>query len=132
MRAHHELEALLIGDFLLVDKLTYGAKVPFADWRLPGFRDPRRGDIIVFKDPRTNRDYIKRCIATDGETIEIKHNEVYIDGQVLPEPYKALKRVRGPQLLEVARSPMRAICWPRPGTGGGSRRPGPCGSPTRG
>jgi signal peptidase I len=89
-------DTLLIGDFLLVDKLTYGAKVPFTDRRLPGFRDPRRGDIIVFKDPRTNRDYIKRCIATDGETIEIKHNEVYIDGQVLPEPYKALKHVRGP------------------------------------
>ena len=39
-------DTLLVGDFLLVDKLTYGAKVPFTEWRLPGFRDPRRGDII--------------------------------------------------------------------------------------
>ena len=84
-------ETLLVGDFLLVDKLTYGAKVPGTKWRLPGFRDPRRGDIIVFKDPRTSRDYIKRCIATDGETVELKSNDVYIDGRLIAEPYRTLK-----------------------------------------
>ncbi|MGQ0722146.1 MAG: signal peptidase I [Candidatus Eiseniibacteriota bacterium] len=89
-------DTLLIGDFLLVDKITYGAKVPFTDWRLPGFRDPARGDIIVFKDPRTNRDYIKRCIATGGETIEIDDNVVAIDGHSINEPYKVLKQVGGP------------------------------------
>ena len=91
-------DTLLIGDFLLVDKITYGAKVPFTDWRLPGFRDPRRGDIIVFKDPRTNRDYIKRCIATGGETISLEDNVVFIDGKQLEEPYKAIKPIGGPNL----------------------------------
>ncbi|NNE42768.1 MAG: signal peptidase I [Gemmatimonadetes bacterium] len=89
-------DTLLIGDFLLVDKITFGAKVPGTDWRLPGFRDPRRGDILVFKDPRTNRDYIKRCIATGGETLELKDNVVFIDGQEIQEPYKAVKPVFGP------------------------------------
>jgi signal peptidase I len=89
-------DTLLVGDFLLVDKITYGAKVPGTNWRLPGFRDPRRGDIIVFKDPRTNRDYIKRCIATGGETIQLVDNVVSIDGKVLDEPYKAIKPVPGP------------------------------------
>jgi signal peptidase I len=89
-------DTLLIGDFLLVDKITYGAKVPFTEWRLPGLRDPRRGDIIVFKDPRTNRDYIKRCVATGGETIQLVDNVVSIDGKVLDEPYKAIKPVPGP------------------------------------
>ncbi len=89
-------DTLLIGDFLLVDKITYGAKVPGTIWRLPGLRDPRRGDILVFKDPRTNRDYIKRCIATGGETIQLVDNVVSIDGKVLDEPYKAIKPVPGP------------------------------------
>jgi signal peptidase I len=89
-------ETLLVGDFLLVDKITYGAKVPFTDWRLPGFRDPRRGDIIVFKDPRTDRDFIKRCIAVGGETFQLVDNVVYIDGQPIEEPYKELKPVHGP------------------------------------
>jgi signal peptidase I len=89
-------DTLLIGDFLLVDKITYGAKIPLTPWRLPGFRKPKRGDILVFKDPRTNRDYIKRCIALPGETFELRDNEVYIDGRALPEPYKVLKPVPGP------------------------------------
>ena len=88
-------DTLLIGDFLLVDKVTFGAKIPGTDLRLPGFRDPRRGDIIVFKDPRTNRDFIKRCIARDGETIRLADNQVFIDGQALAEPYKAIKPVPG-------------------------------------
>jgi len=89
-------DTLLVGDFLLVDKITYGAKIPGTDWRLPGLRDPRRGDIIVFKDPRTNRDYIKRAIAVGGETIELRSNVVSIDGRTLEEPYKAIKPVPGP------------------------------------
>ncbi|MFN8178686.1 MAG: signal peptidase I [bacterium] len=89
-------DTLLVGDFLLVDKVTYGAKVPFTDFRLPGLRDPRRGDIIVFKDPRTNRDYIKRCVAVGGENLLIRDNQVFINGKPLDEPYKALKPVPGP------------------------------------
>jgi signal peptidase I len=89
-------DTLLVGDFLLVDKITYGARVPGTDFRLPGLREPRRGDILVFKDPRTNRDYIKRCIAVGGENILIREDEVYIDGQPLEEPYKVLKPYPGP------------------------------------
>lgn len=89
-------DSLLVGDFLLVDKITYGAKIPFTEIRLPGLRDPRRGDIIVFKDPRTNRDFIKRCIATGGETLELRSNVVSINGKTLEEPYKAIKPVPGP------------------------------------
>ncbi len=84
-------DTLLIGDFLLVDKLTYGATVPGTDWRLPGFREPRRGDIMVFKDPRTRRDFIKRCVAVEGETLHLEDNVVHVDGRPLREPYKADK-----------------------------------------
>jgi signal peptidase I len=84
-------DTLLIGDFLLVDKITYGALIPGTQLRLPGFREPRRGDIMVFKDPRTNRDFIKRCIGEEGDAIHLEANEVFIDGQPLREPYKAEK-----------------------------------------
>ena len=84
-------DTLLVGDFLLVDKITYGARVPFTDIRLPGLRDPRRGDILVFKAPTTGQDFIKRCIGTGGEAVLVKDDVVYIDGAALTEPYKALK-----------------------------------------
>ena len=86
-------DTLLIGDFLLVDKITFGARVPGTQFRLPGFREPRQGDIIVFKDPNTNRDFIKRCIAIGGETISIDDNQVSVNAEPLDEPYKYLKPV---------------------------------------
>jgi signal peptidase I len=45
----------------------------------------------VFKDPRSGRDFIKRCIGLGGETLRVVDNTVYIDGKPLEEPYKTLK-----------------------------------------
>lgn len=81
-------DTLLVGDFLFVTKLDYGAKLPFTHARLPGFRKPRTGDIIVFQyplDPAT--DFIKRCMATGGQTVEVRHKKVLVDGRELVEPY---------------------------------------------
>jgi signal peptidase I len=81
-------DTLLRGDYLFVTKLDYGANVPFTDWRLPGLRQPRRGDVIVFHWPQDpSKDFIKRCIATEGQTVEIRHKEVFVDGRRLVEPY---------------------------------------------
>ena len=55
---------LLVGDFLFVNKFLYGPEIPFTDWRVPGLRDPQRGDIIVFRYPQDEkRDFIKRIVA---------------------------------------------------------------------
>ena len=79
---------LLKGDFLFVNKFEYGPKIPFTHLRLPGIRPPRRGDVIVFQYPRNpHQDFIKRCIATGGETIEIRNKQVIVDGDTLREPY---------------------------------------------
>ena len=81
-------ETLLEGDFLFANKFLYGPKVPFTDIRLPGIRDPKPGDIIVFEAPiGENKDFIKRCIAVEGQTIEIRDKQVYVDGVKLDEPY---------------------------------------------
>ena len=70
---------LLVGDYLLVNKMVYGAKTPrklplvdleLPTIRLPGFDDPRRGDIVVFEYPKDrDLDFVKRCVAVGGDTV---------------------------------------------------------------
>ena len=80
---------LLVGDFLLVNKLSYARPYfPIEKVLLPR-KDLERHDIIVFKYPRElQKDFVKRIIALEGEKIEIKNKQVYIDGQAIDEPYK--------------------------------------------
>jgi signal peptidase I len=81
-------DTLLVGDFLFVSKLDYGAKLPFTHVRLPGLHAPRHGDVIVFQWPEDpSKDFIKRCIATGGQTLEVRHKSVYVDGVRQVEPY---------------------------------------------
>ncbi len=82
------LNTLLVGDFLFVNKFEYGPKIPFTHIRLPGLRDPRRGDVIVFQYPENpSQDFIKRCIATGGQVLAVRNKQVLVDGQALVEPY---------------------------------------------
>ena len=83
------LDTLQIGDFLFVNKLVYGARIPFTPTsRLPGLRHPTTGDIVVFQFPLDRKtDYIKRVIASEGQTVEIRNKVVFVDGKALVEPY---------------------------------------------
>jgi signal peptidase I len=79
---------LLIGDFLFVNKFLYGAHVPFTEIELPAVREPRRGDVIVFRYPQNPRkDFIKRAVGLPGDKLEIKDKVVYINDKPLDEPY---------------------------------------------
>jgi signal peptidase I len=83
-------DTLLMGDFLLANKFIYGAKIPLIDYRLPQWRDPRPGDIIIFQyPPDPSRDFIKRCIAVAGQKVEIRDKIIYVDGKEVPLPPKA-------------------------------------------
>ena len=80
-------QTLIEGDRILVDKVTYGIRIPFSQWRLPVIRPPRRGDVVVFRsleDPR--RDFIKRLVAVGGDTIEIRDTRLWVNGQPLTDP----------------------------------------------
>ncbi len=94
---------LLVGDFLLVTKFTYGAttprNIPFTNiripyFRLPGFKDPKPGDIIVFDFPgeRDEKEspevlnYIKRCVALPGDEIKVVNKVLYRNGVIFPNP----------------------------------------------
>lgn len=82
--------SLLEGDFLLGIKFIYGAPVlPFSYTKLPGVLKPKPGDVIIFKYPGSDsKDYIKRCVAGPGQTIEIKQKDVYINDVLLIHPPK--------------------------------------------
>ncbi len=88
-------DTLLIGDYVLGDKLTFGTQIPdrlpilnlkLPSFRLPGFRNPRPGDLVIGEFPGDpSRDFIKRCIAVEGQTIEIKNKVIYVDGELFPD-----------------------------------------------
>jgi signal peptidase I len=80
---------LLVGDFLLVNKLAYTRPVlPLEGVLLP--RKPiARGDIVVFKYPKDlTKDFVKRVIGLEGEKVEVKDKQVYVNDVPLEEPYK--------------------------------------------
>src|ERR1051325_1399679 len=79
---------LQVGDFLLVNKLVYGAEVPFTHKRLPRIRDPRRGDVIVFEYPEEPTKYfVKRVEGVPGDTVEMREGTLIRNGSAVVEPY---------------------------------------------
>jgi len=79
---------LLIGDFLLINKAAYGAVVPGTETRLPGYTEPQRGDVIVFRaDHEPDMDLVKRLIGLPGDTVSMRAGVVYVNGEPSIEPY---------------------------------------------
>jgi signal peptidase I len=80
-------DTLLVGDFLLANKFIYGSKIPLLPVHLPALREPKPGDIVIFKYPQNPKvNYIKRCVAVEGQTVEIKDKVLYVDGKRFPDP----------------------------------------------
>lgn len=79
---------LLPGDFLFVNKAIYGPVIPIVNARLPAFREPRLGEIVVFKSVETEgMDIVKRLVGVPGDTLEMRHSRLYRNGQMDPEPF---------------------------------------------
>ena len=90
-------KTILVGDFLIGNKFIYGMRTPDRigipytrigfdiKWlRMPAYRQPRPGDVVIFKYPHQPLDkYVKRLIAGPGETIEVRNREIFVNG----EPY---------------------------------------------
>lgn len=76
---------LLVGDHILVNKFLYGFRVPFAEGKVLSVREPGKGDVVVFRFPKDRRlDFIKRCVAVEGDTIQVVDGRVQVDGQEAP------------------------------------------------
>lgn len=89
-------ETLLLGDHVFVNKVLYGIRIPGTEIRLPGLRDPARGDVVVFKaaraphgrvvpaDRRTDlprEDFIKRIVGVPGDLVELRQGRLYVNGK---------------------------------------------------
>ena len=79
---------LLVGDFLFVNKLLYGAEVPLVGTRLPAVREPRRGEILVFDSvEEEGLKVVKRLVGVPGDTLEMKESILHRNGQKVDEPF---------------------------------------------
>ena len=79
---------LLVGDFLLVNKLVYGAEVPFTNQRLPALSAPIRGDVMVFRWPEDlSKDFVKRVVGIPGDTLAMQDGVLIRNGRRQDEAY---------------------------------------------
>ena len=80
---------LLIGDHLIMSRIGYDAGLPFTNWHVPLWRNPKRQQIVIFKPvvPTETSDIVKRVIGLPGETLDIHDGAVWIDGRKLNENY---------------------------------------------
>ena len=81
------IPTLLVGDWLFVNKLVYGPHIPFTSSRLPGYKDPQHGDIVVFKSPQQvdqpwdpNPTLVKRLVGMPGDTLFMRKGQLYLNG----------------------------------------------------
>jgi signal peptidase I len=79
------LPTLQIGDQVFINKYLYGVRIPFLNLVPFVFvRPPARGDVIVFENPKTGQDYIKRVIGVPGDRVELREGVTYINGELVP------------------------------------------------
>ncbi len=89
------LPSLYIGDFILVNKFSYGIRVPVINKTIIEFAPPERGDVVVFRFPRDpNLDYIKRVVGLPGDRIGYFNKVLYVNGK--PVEREFIGRYRGP------------------------------------
>lgn len=78
------MPTLLVGDFILVNKFTYGIRLPVTKQKLIDVNDPERGDVAVFRWPVNPRlDYIKRIVGVPGDKIRYRHKVLYVNGEAV-------------------------------------------------
>lgn len=72
---------ILEGDRVVVNKLAYDLKVPFTTWHIAEWDAPKRGEIVTFYSPKDERLLIKRVIGIPGDTIAMRNNQLFINGE---------------------------------------------------
>jgi signal peptidase I len=75
-----------VGDHIFVNKFIYGLRIPFTKIKFFEFRKPKRGEVIVFIYPREpDKDFIKRVVAVEGDSIEVRKDSLYVNGKQVSE-----------------------------------------------
>ncbi len=93
---------LQIGDFILVNKYTYGIRLPVLNKRIIRINEPQRGDVMVFFPPhQPDIYYIKRVIGVPGDEIQYVNNQLYINGELIEESDEELLPPQAPRYRRV-------------------------------
>ena len=89
------LSTLQVGDHILVNKFLYGLRLPYPiEMPLVQWGQPQRSDVIVFMYPKDQtKDFIKRVVAIGGDTIEVRHKKLFVNGQPADDPYAVFSEV---------------------------------------
>jgi signal peptidase I len=88
---------ILEGDRVFVNKLAYDLKVPFTTWHIAQWGAPKRGEVVVFYSPYDEKRLVKRVIGLPGDTLQLRDNQLLINGQSVeykPLPEDSLRDVR--------------------------------------
>jgi signal peptidase I len=99
------IPSLLVGDWLFVNKMVYGPHIPFTRTLLPGYSDPKTGDIVVFVSPyqpdeaARNADptptLVKRLVGMPGDTIYMREGLLHVNGVPQRQGYAAAQNPKG-------------------------------------
>jgi len=99
------IPTLLVGDWLFVNKLVYGPHVPFTDINLPGYTEPKRGDVVVFVSPYQPDEaaagndptptLVKRLVGMPGDTLSMRDGLLYVNGIAQRQGFAAENNPRG-------------------------------------
>ena len=97
-----KIPTLRVGDWLFVNKLAYGPHVPFTSVNLPGYAEPKRGDVVVFVSPYQvdqpedpTPTLVKRLVAVAGDTIWMRDGLFYVNGDPQPQAFSNPKDAHG-------------------------------------
>jgi signal peptidase I len=81
-------DTLLVGDFLMVNRVALGTRIPFSERRTPGYSEPRRGEVIIFDPAHEDRmKLVKRLVGMPGDTLEMRDKQLFLNGEFQDEPY---------------------------------------------
>ncbi len=100
------LPSLLVGDFILVNKFSYGIRLPVINKKIVDLGAPQRGDVAVFRFPRDESvNYIKRVVGLPGDRVVYQGKKLYVNGQLMPQGPATSYTVQqgGEMLYEAAR-----------------------------
>lgn len=81
---------LQVGDYILVNKFSYGLRLPVLKTKILNVGEPKRGDVVVFFPPHKNVYFIKRLIGLPGDHIQYRHKVLYINGEKAEQTYLAM------------------------------------------
>ncbi|GAA5316182.1 MAG: signal peptidase I [Candidatus Pelagadaptatus aseana] len=91
------IPTLKIGDFILVNKYTYGIRLPVVRTKVWDINQPERGDVMVFFPPHKSIYYIKRVVGLPGDEIHYINNVLYVNGEKMPQTLLASLPPAAPQ-----------------------------------